>query len=439
MNCQECQKQLGAYVEGLLDKQQEQDVLLHLETCPQCKIEAEKYTSLQERLVMKGKAFAQKSLVSQVMNRIFQEHNVKVRRVTMITRNRKRGLIFATGVVAIVLILGVTGLLPFFSSPKSGDTLWWLSPPAAWAKEIMADLDKVKGVIWREQTLFVMKDGARHKSSTVTMFSMSHDSYKRSIFDNDQLREIQWYTPQDGGMMQTSIRYDTSTYSILGPSSGSFGYYDPVERMRFYVGLIDKADRLLGTETIDGTECVGFEISSTKYGNNQEDWFDRIWFDVKTKLPVRIEKEKPASHDLMKATISVQDQFDWNPPLPAGFFTPEIPEEFTHAHPDDLRSDEHDTLGGLGMVIAIDSQDDLLTVVSTLPDSSASRYGILKGDKITEIDGESTEEINVEKAIQLLHGEPGTKVSIKIFRPSDQSIADNTTIREILHVKTSPE
>ena len=55
---------------------------------------------------------------------------------------------------------------------------------------------------------------------------------------------------------------------------------------------MDNADKLLGEKIIEERDCVGFEISASKYGSNPDEWVDRIWFDIETKLPVLIEQER---------------------------------------------------------------------------------------------------------------------------------------------------
>jgi hypothetical protein len=138
----------------------------------------------------------------------------------------------------------------------------------------------------------------------------------------------------------TSVRFDTRTYYTAGPGTGSFGVTDPIERMRFYVKLIDKADRMLAALTIEGRQCVGFEIHASKYGDNPDARVDRIWFDTQTKLPARIEAAGvPVTGKPSLTTTWVQDQFDYNPVLPADTFTPQIPQGFTfNARPDELRA-----------------------------------------------------------------------------------------------------
>ncbi len=238
--------------------------------------------------------------------------------------------IATAAVIAIVVIGGIT----FWPSGGSDNGKWWLGPPAAWGQEILAELDTIKGVTCREQTVFVMSDGSEHTSSTWNILYVSSDSYRRDIYDGDFLREIQWYVPDGSGTLQHSIRYDLKSY-FTHTGEGSFGNHDPVERMRFYVKLLDKADEKI----IEDRNCVGFEISASKYGDNPENWVDCIWFDTETKLPVRMEKHgRPVTDQPNKTVTIIQDQFNYNPELPADTFIPETPEGFINAHPDEIKA-----------------------------------------------------------------------------------------------------
>ncbi len=238
--------------------------------------------------------------------------------------------------VAAVIALAVVGGMTFWPSSGPNSKKWWLGPPAAWGKEILAALDTVKGVTCREQNVFVYSDGSEHTSMTWDILYVSRDSYRRDIYDGDFLREIQWYVPDGAGTRQHSVRFDLRSY-FTHTGEGSFGNYDPVDRMRFYVGLLDEADRQLGVETFDGRECVGFEISASRYGNNPEQWTDCIWFDIETKLPVRMEKRgRPVTGRADETVTTIQDQFDYNPDLAAGAFVPKTPEGFVFGHPDEI-------------------------------------------------------------------------------------------------------
>ncbi|TKJ36033.1 MAG: hypothetical protein CEE38_13590 [Planctomycetes bacterium B3_Pla] len=258
-------------------------------------------------------------------------HTVEIRRTIMKSRTAK---LTAAAVIAIVVVVGG---MPFW--PGGSDTgKWWLGPPAAWGQEILAELDALKGVTCREQTVLVTPDGSEHTSSTWNVFYVSSDSYRRDIYDGDVLRETQWYVPDGDDMLQHSVRFDLESY-FTNTHAGSFGDYDPVERMRFYVGLMDEADRLLGEDTIDGIQCVGFEISASKFSSTPGQRTDCIWFDVETKMPVRIEHHGMPVTDHPDETITIiQDQFDYNPGLSDDTFVPYTPEGFVFGHPDDIQA-----------------------------------------------------------------------------------------------------
>ncbi len=260
-----------------------------------------------------------------------QSRQIKIRRFIMKSQITK----LATAAVIAIVVLGGITLWP---GGGSDNGKWWLGPRAAWGQEILASLNTFKAVTCHEQNVLVLSDGSEHTSMTWNILYVSSDSYRRDIYDDDFLREIQWYVPDGDGTYFHSIRYDTKSY-FTHSGEGSFGNYDPVERIRSLVGLLSEADQLLGEEVIDGSNCVGFEISASKRGDNPVDWVDCIWFDTPTKLPVRIEKRgRPVTNQPDKTFTVIQDQFDYNPALSADTFIPETPEGFIHAHPDEIKA-----------------------------------------------------------------------------------------------------
>ncbi|TKJ37603.1 hypothetical protein CEE37_13905 [candidate division LCP-89 bacterium B3_LCP] len=72
--------------------------------------------------------------------------------------------------------------------------------------------------------------------------------------------------------------------------------------------------------------------------------------------------------------------------------------------------------GGIGIEIGIRGKDKVLTVISPIEDSPAKRLGIRPGDKIIEIEGQSTAGFTTKDAADLLRGKAGTDVDINIER-----------------------
>lgn len=100
----------------------------------------------------------------------------------------------------------------------------------------------------------------------------------------------------------------------------------------------------------------------------------------------------------------------------------------------DMSEDTKAEFGGLGIEISV--KDGQLMVVAPIEDTPAYRAGIKAGDKIMQIDGESTEGIEIMDAVHKLRGTPGTKVTITIQRGHDPNWKDYTIIRDIIKIKT---
>ena len=97
-----------------------------------------------------------------------------------------------------------------------------------------------------------------------------------------------------------------------------------------------------------------------------------------------------------------------------------------------MREETRSEFGGLGIVVS--TKDAVLTVISPMEDSPGFRAGVLPGDQILRINGKTTEKISLQDAIDLLRGEPGQKVTLTIYRPSNKQTRDYVLQREIIKV-----
>ena len=81
----------------------------------------------------------------------------------------------------------------------------------------------------------------------------------------------------------------------------------------------------------------------------------------------------------------------------------------------DLQLSTTGNYGGLG--IRIDEQDGWITVVAVLPNTPAEKRGLITGDRIVEVDGESAEGWSTNDAVQVLRGPKGSTVHLLVMRP----------------------
>lgn len=103
---------------------------------------------------------------------------------------------------------------------------------------------------------------------------------------------------------------------------------------------------------------------------------------------------------------------------------------------ENLMIDTKGEFGGLGITISI--RDDFPTVISPIEDTPAYRLGMQGGDRIVEIERESTKGWNSEKAVSKLRGPPGTQVDITVFREGLEDSLYFTVTREVIKVPSVP-
>ncbi|WP_088894311.1 carboxyl-terminal processing protease CtpB [Leptolyngbya ohadii] len=83
-----------------------------------------------------------------------------------------------------------------------------------------------------------------------------------------------------------------------------------------------------------------------------------------------------------------------------------------------LTSQTSGELSGVGLRLQLHEQTKALTVVEPIANSPASTAGIRSGDRILAIDGRSTQGMSVETASDLIKGEAGTRITLRIERDS---------------------
>jgi len=83
-----------------------------------------------------------------------------------------------------------------------------------------------------------------------------------------------------------------------------------------------------------------------------------------------------------------------------------------------LTSQTSGELSGIGIRLEVDPETKFLRIVEPLENSPADQAGLRPGDRILDIDGRSTQGMSTKEASDLIRGEIGTKIVLKIKRSS---------------------
>ncbi len=98
-----------------------------------------------------------------------------------------------------------------------------------------------------------------------------------------------------------------------------------------------------------------------------------------------------------------------------------------------LQDDTEGQFGGLGLVVAL--RDGHITVIAPIEDTPGSRAGILSGDYITQVEGQSVEGQPLADVVKRLRGDPGSSVMLTVVRPASGEKKNYTLQRAVIQMQ----
>ncbi len=107
----------------------------------------------------------------------------------------------------------------------------------------------------------------------------------------------------------------------------------------------------------------------------------------------------------------------------------------TFFNPEDTKKFKEDITGRFeGIGIEIGKKDGQLQVIAPLEGTPAQRAGLKAGDKILQINHESTVDLTIDEAVDRIRGPQGTKVVLTITREGLESTKDIEITREVIQI-----
>lgn len=100
----------------------------------------------------------------------------------------------------------------------------------------------------------------------------------------------------------------------------------------------------------------------------------------------------------------------------------------------EFNEDMSGTFEGIGAEIGI--RDEVLTIISPIDGTPAQKAGLMPGDKVLEINGESTQDMNIDEAVSKIRGAKGTEVVLDIFRAGEEDTQEVKIIRDTIVIRS---
>ena len=108
-------------------------------------------------------------------------------------------------------------------------------------------------------------------------------------------------------------------------------------------------------------------------------------------------------------------------------------EFFPPAESKQFQQDIKGSFGGIGAEIGM--KKGMLTIIAPLKGNPAEKAGLRAGDKIFKVDDTLTHDLNLDEAVRLIRGDPGTRVRLTIVRDGLDKAKEYTITRDVIKVQ----
>jgi carboxyl-terminal processing protease len=99
----------------------------------------------------------------------------------------------------------------------------------------------------------------------------------------------------------------------------------------------------------------------------------------------------------------------------------------------DMQTQTKGEFGGLGIEVTM--EDELVKVITPIDDTPAAKAGVLAGDYISEIDGQSVRGLKLEDAVEKMRGAINTPIKLTLIRKGADKPIELTVVRDVVAVQ----
>lgn len=201
----------------------------------------------------------------------------------------------------------------------------------AWGN-VVNNVEQIRTSIYRSKTsiegLSYVNGGALQETEGFAYYSADY-GMRMDKYENGKIIAVEHWIPAERAIV--TIKPQMRTYSRKFFTGDEFkNKYSKREWNKFIKHFMSFEYTELGRHTINGVEVEGVEVNDPKV--MLESFFEsvvvRLWVDVETNLPVRVEMRGTASNGSVKCE-QVVDVVELNGEVETSMFEPNIPRDYT--------------------------------------------------------------------------------------------------------------
>ena len=98
----------------------------------------------------------------------------------------------------------------------------------------------------------------------------------------------------------------------------------------------------------------------------------------------------------------------------------------------DLQAGTSGEFGGLGIEVGM--EDGFVKVIAPIDDTPAARAGVEAGDLIVRLDDTPVKGMNLNDAVKIMRGKPGSEIVLTIIREGEEQPLEITIVRDVIKV-----
>jgi len=233
-----------------------------------------------------------------------------------------------------------------------------------------------------------LPQGQTPKTETIAYYSSEYGS-RVEQYINDKLSFTMYLNPKEN--IFVSVMPDQKQFTkITGKSPDELKQIAEKDDPRVMVRhMMSTEYKQLGRDNINGIDVEGIECTGPRImGGMFEDATARLWVEIGTEFPVRIEIEGIVAGGQMEMSM-VMDDFQWNIELDPALFVPDIPSDYTSQEMNLSEANEGTAINGLQLFAELTdgrypSSLVFMTLMKEISEALVKRYGIEFAEKQDE-------------------------------------------------------